>query len=89
MAHQAGGLELVRFAGRRAVDSRTLRDEVGDDALGRPLGDSHSVGDVAHPDPGVTGQAQQDRRVVRHEGPDPLGEDVLNITTKESYVPQS
>ena len=29
------------------------------------------VGDVAHPDLGVAGNAEQDRRVVRHEGPGP------------------
>ena len=44
-------------------------DQLGEDALGRALGDAHAFGDVAQPDVGRLGQAQEDLRVVGEERP--------------------
>ena len=42
--------------------------EVGDDALGRPLGDPQEAGDVADADAAVVGDQEQRLAVVREEG---------------------
>lgn len=44
-------------------------DEVGEDALGCALGDADVFGDVAEPDVGCVGEAQEDLGVVGEEGP--------------------
>ena len=46
-----------------------LVDELGDDALGRALGDIERRGDVAQPNCGVAGDDQEDARVIGYEGP--------------------
>jgi len=43
--------------------------EVGDDAVGGPLGDAERARDVAKPYAGVLGDAQHSSRVVRQEAP--------------------
>ncbi|MEH3055355.1 MAG: hypothetical protein PGN13_15355 [Patulibacter minatonensis] len=44
-------------------------DEVGHDPLRRALGDPDALGDVAHADVGIAGDADDDVRVVGQEGP--------------------
>jgi hypothetical protein len=63
-------LDLVDVAAADApADDVLLVDEVGDDALGGALRDAHPRGDVAGPDLRIARDAEQDRRVVGHEGP--------------------
>ena len=44
-------------------------DEVGEDALGCALSDTDVLGDVAEPDIGCLGKAQENLGVVGEEGP--------------------
>jgi hypothetical protein len=47
----------------------TICDEFGDDALGGALGDAHLHCDIAHPNPGVLGNAEQNVCVISEKGP--------------------
>jgi hypothetical protein len=44
-------------------------DEVSDDSLGRPLRDPRQLGNVADPDLGIAGDAEEHLRVARDEAP--------------------
>ena len=50
-----------------------LGDEVGDDRLGRPLGDAHPGGDVPAADLWIGGDADEDVSVIGEERPTGLG----------------
>jgi hypothetical protein len=43
--------------------------QIGDDALHSPLCDADQVGDVAHPNLGLSGQAEKDMGVIGQERP--------------------
>jgi len=59
---------VVAAADPAAIDDLCL-DEVGDDSLRGPLGDSDLVGDLPERDVVVLGDADEHLRVVRQEGP--------------------
>ena len=70
VSHCCASVDQVVVASSDSASVDDVRfDEVGDDSLGRPLGDSDDLGDVSEPDVRVSRDAQKHLRVVREERP--------------------
>jgi len=70
VAHRGVPIDRVAVPPAHALDHHKVRlDEIGDDPLGRALGDAHHLGDVSRPDIRVSRDAEKHLGVVRQEPP--------------------
>jgi len=68
---------VVVAASDPRADQVPLIDQVGQDSHDRPDGDPRALGDLADPNRGVPGYAQQHDEVAGHERPPPLARTIL------------
>jgi hypothetical protein len=70
MSHLGTAVDRVVVSAPPALaDDESRVDQVGEDPLGGALRDPDPLGDVAEPNVPVTGDAEEDLRVVRQERP--------------------